>query len=223
MTKIIRDNKMDINEIKTIISLGGVIAFPTDTVYGLACDFFNIDAISRIYEIKGRPHNMPLIAMIPRALDIHKVAVNASADVEELANTFWPGALTMILTAKPILPKLAIAHGTTIGVRIPNHALALEILNSCNPLATTSANPSGWPAPDNVGDVIEHLDGRVDIIIDGGLTSSGIASTVLDCTKQPFNILREGTVTHNDIFHALKNGKKDCCDEYDEENYMVID
>ena len=223
MTKIIRDNNVDIQEIKTVLSLGGVIAFPTDTVYGLACDFFNIDAISRIYEIKGRPQNMPLIAMIPKVLDISKVAIHTTPDIDTLANIFWPGALTMVLTAKPAVPQIAIANGATVGVRIPNHNLTLDILNNYSPLATTSANPSGWPAPDNVGDVIEHLDGRVDIIIDGGLTDSGIASTVLDCTKQPFNIIREGTVTHSDIFHALKNSKKCSFLGDDEEKYMIID
>jgi len=222
MTKIIDACNINIEEIVNVLKFGGVIAIPTDTVYGLACDFFNIDAVSRIYEIKGRPEDMPLIAMVADVKNIDSVAVNLTPDVKVLAYRFWPGPLTMILDAKPTIPKIAIANGTTVGVRIPDHEITLQILDRYSPLATTSANLSGWSAPDNAGDVIAHLDGRVDIIIDGGLTNSGIASTILNCTTKPFHILREGTVKSSNIVEVLKEERKSFI--YDEEQgYTQID
>jgi L-threonylcarbamoyladenylate synthase len=179
-----------------IVIAGGVVVFPTDTVYGLACDLRNADAVARVYQIKGRPARMPLIAMIADAEAWPSVAAAAPHGAKALMRRWWPGPLTLILPAGPDIPDLVLGGGATLGVRIPDHPAALALLRAAGrPLATTSANRSGAPAALTASEAADQLGDAVDLILDAGLSPVGQASTVLDCTVDPPRILREGPVT----------------------------
>jgi L-threonylcarbamoyladenylate synthase len=172
---------------------GGVVAFPTDTVYGLACDLFNAAAVRRIFEIKGRPHRMPLIAMIADLAQWALVAESVPSGARILSERWWPGPLTIIVPAHAGIPAEVLGGGNTIGVRIPDHPVALELLRQAGrPLATTSANRSGDPAACTADDVTAALGDAVDLILDAGPSPQGVPSTVVDCTVTPPRILREG-------------------------------
>jgi L-threonylcarbamoyladenylate synthase len=179
-----------------IIAEGGVIAFPTDTVYGLACDLYHAAAVRRIYEIKGRPHRMPLIAMIADVSQWEQVAASVPAGARILSERWWPGPLTIIVPAHADIPAEVLGGGETLGVRIPDHPDALALLRAAHrPLATTSANRSGEPAACTASDVVAMLGDAVDLILDAGPSPQGVPSTVVDCTVTPPRILREGSVT----------------------------
>jgi len=175
---------------------GGVIAFPTDTVYGLACDLFNPQAIARVYAIKGRPAHLPLIAMIADADQWELVAAALPGAARTLIQRWWPGPLTLILPARADVPPEALNRGVTIGVRIPNHPVARALLRQAGrPLATTSANLSGQQSPQTARAVAEQLHNTVDLILDDGPSPFGSASTIVDCTTDPLTILRDGPIT----------------------------
>lgn len=179
-----------------ILARGGVVAFPTDTVYGLACDLFNAEAVQRIYEIKGRPARMPLIAMFADAAQWPQVAATLPECARRLMRRWWPGSLTLIVPARPDIPAIVLGGGQTIGMRVPDHAVARQLLRLAGrPLATTSANPSGQPAAVTAREVADLLGHVVDLILDGGAAPQGVASTVVDCTTDPPTVLREGPVT----------------------------
>jgi len=179
-----------------VLALGGVIAFPTDTVYGLGGDLFNLRAIARIYEIKGRPARMPLIAMLAEDTQWSQVAAALPDHAQEYMARWWPGPLTLILPARSDIPAEALGGGTTIGVRVPNHPMMRQLLRlSGRPLATTSANISGKPAANTAEEAYAQLDDTVDLILDGGHAPGGVPSTVLDCTTTPPTILRPGPIT----------------------------
>ncbi len=185
-----------VEEAARIVRDGGVVAIPTDTVYGLACDMCNEEAVRRIYAIKGRPAHLPLIVMLAAASQWSLAAASATPYALEMMEKFWPGALTIILPARPELPELVLGGGSTVGLRIPDHNIARELLHlAARPLATTSANRSGSPAPDNATWVAEELGDDVDYILDGGTCPGGMASTVLNCAVEPPCILRPGPIT----------------------------
>jgi len=184
-----------------IISSGGIIAFPTDTVYGLACDLFNEDAVRRIYEIKGRPAHLPLIAMFAEAEDWPRVASSLPESARRFMARCWPGPLTIIVPARQDIPTSVLGSGVTIGMRIPDHATARELLRQAGrPLATTSANLSRQQAACTAEEVKEQLGDAVDLILDAGPCPGGQASTVVDCTADPPKILREGPITRDILF-----------------------
>ena len=179
-----------------VVKAGGVIAFPTDTVYGLACDLRDAAAVARVYALKGRPARMPLIAMLADAEVWPTVAAAASDTATALMRRWWPGPLTLILPAGADIPALVLGGGTTIGVRIPDHPVALALLRAAGrPLATTSANRSGAPAALTAQEAADQLGDAVDLILDAGPAPVGQASTILDCTTDPPKLLREGPVT----------------------------
>ena len=182
------------------IAHGGVVAFPTDTVYGLCCDLFNVSAIHRIYRIKERAEKMPLIAMYAETAQWPRVAASLPLGTRELIDRWWPGPLTLIVPAHFDVPAEVLGGGNTIGMRIPNNPVTLQFLRLCaRPLATTSANMSGQPSACTAAAVAAQLDGKVDLILDGGACNEGMASTVLDCTTTPMTILREGPITRVDL------------------------
>ena len=181
-----------------IIKNGGIVIFPTDTVYGIGCDLNNIDAVEKIYNIKGRPATMPLIAMIDQIDKCDLLTSDLPSTVKDLMHKWWPGALTIIINANRNISQRVLAGGNTIGIRIPAHTIALSLLHHTGlPLATTSANRSGMPSPCSAEDAIKSLlaSGNIDIVLDAGLASGGIPSTLLDCTKNPPAILRQGDIT----------------------------
>lgn len=177
-----------------ILTAGGVVAFPTDTVYGLGCLVKRADAIDRLYQIKERDISKAIAVLIGAADHLQLVATELSDTAGRLSARFWPGALTLVVPRNPQLPA-NLSPLPTIGVRMPDHAFALNLLKDAGPLATTSANLSGLPSPVTAQDVLEQLNGRVDLVIDGGTCPGGIPSTVVDCTGADARILREGAIT----------------------------
>ena len=179
-----------------IIARGGVIAFPTDTVYGLGCDMFNADAVERIYTIKGRPASLPLIAMFAEVEQWPLVAASLPESAREYMQRWWPGPLTIIVPARADIPVRVLGGGSSIGMRIPDLVVTRQLLRLTDrPLATTSANRSGQPAATTARQVAAQLGDTVDLILDGGISPQGMASTVVDCTINPPAILREGPLT----------------------------
>lgn len=181
-----------------IISEGGLIAFPTDTIYGVAGDPLNPDSLRKIYQAKERPDEKALPVLIG-ALDQLTALVSAlSPEVEAIAKSFWPGPLTLVLPKNPNLPPELTAY-PTVGVRMPDHPFTLALLRRTGPLATTSANISGGPNPTTAQNVLDQLGGRIDLILDGGPTPGPTASTVADVSSSPIKILREGPISLSDL------------------------
>jgi len=186
------------------LSRGGLVAFPTETVYGLGADATDGQAVARLYEAKGRPSFNPLIAHVPDLRSARKLAV-FNADAETLAAAFWPGPLTLVLPRQPDCPvsELATAGLDTIAIRVPDHALAREILRAFGrPIVAPSANVSGHVSPTTAAHVLEDLDEKIDLIVDGGPAPVGIESTIVACLDQPM-ILRPGGLSRERIAAAL--------------------
>lgn len=194
-----------------IIKNGGLVAFPTETVYGLGANAFLKDAVDKIFVAKGRPQDNPLIVHVS-SIEMLKMCAEIEDDrVFKLIENFWPGPLTLILKKKDIIPDNVSAGLDTIGIRMPDNRIALELIKLSNvPIAAPSANVSGKPSPTEAKHVIEDLYGKVDVIIDGGRCSFGLESTIVDLTAKKPCILRPGAVP----FSALKEVLDDI--EYDE-------
>ena len=182
---------------------GQLVAFPTDTVYGVAAAVFNSPAISKLYAIKGREQSKAIPVLLGDQKDLPVVAMEISALAKRLAHAYWPGPLTLVVRKHPNLP-INLSPYPTVGVRIPDHQTALALLNQCGPLAVTSANLSGQPNTCNANEVNAQLGNLVPLIIDGGQTRGGAPSTVVDCTQEKPIILREGPITLDQIQHTLE-------------------
>jgi L-threonylcarbamoyladenylate synthase len=181
-----------------VIENQGLIAFPTDTLYGVAGDPFSPTAIQKIYEAKERPEEKALPVLIGDLSQLEKLVLFVSDHVKRIAEAFWPGALTLILPKHPNLPP-DLSPYPTIGVRMPDLAFTLKLLCQTGPMATTSANLSGGANPTSAEDVLDQLGGRVDLILDGGTTPGGVASTILDVANTEMKILRQGPISLSDI------------------------
>jgi L-threonylcarbamoyladenylate synthase len=180
----------------SIIRDGGLVAFPTETVYGLGADAMNENAVQKIFEAKGRPSDNPCIVHVAGRRMLEDVSVDIDAKAELLIKNFWPGPLTLVLGRKPDVPSSVSAGLSTIAVRMPNNRIALELIQAAGvPIAAPSANSSGRPSPTTASHVLDDLAGRVDLVLDGGDTKIGIESTVLDMTSDPPIILRPGWIT----------------------------
>ena len=186
-----------IEEAGHIIKGGGLVAFPTETVYGLGGDALNKESSQKIYVAKGRPSDNPLIVHICKWEDLEKIVKKIPESAKALANAFWPGPLTLVMKAKPgVLAPSVTAGLSTVGMRMPDHPVALQLLRALKkPLAAPSANRSGKPSPTKAAHVAEDLNDIIPYIVDGGTTGIGIESTVLDVTHEPPVILRPGGVT----------------------------
>ena len=180
----------------SIIRDGGLVAFPTETVYGLGADAMNENAVQKIFEAKGRPSDNPCIVHVAGRRMLDDVSVGIDAKAELLIKNFWPGPLTLVLGRKPDVPSSVSAGLSTIAARMPNNRIALELIQAAGvPIAAPSANSSGRPSPTTASHVLADLAGRVDLVLDGGDTKIGIESTVLDLTSDPPIILRPGWIT----------------------------
>ncbi len=178
---------------------GGIIAIPTDTVYGLAADPFNPDAVQRLYTVKGRPDGKPIPLVLSSVADVHRVSQNLPEFFFHLTDRFWPGGLTIVIEAKGLLPVLT-AGGNTVGVRIPDNPLLLQILRAFGgPAAITSANLSGEPPATSPEEIGEALASRIDMIVDGGKTPGPIPSTVYDISVSPPVIRRHGVISEETL------------------------
>lgn len=203
-TERITDN---IDRVCEILRAGGLVAVPTETVYGLACNGLDAAAVERIYEVKGRPAVKPisLMAAGPEALDAYGAEVPRAARV--LASRFWPGPLTIVLKSAEFVPAVVRAGGRTVGLRCPDHPLTLSLLRACAlPLACPSANPSGAASPRTAQEVLAFFDGRIEAVLDGGECAVGTESTVIDLSRKPYRILRHGALPEKEVFAALKEG-----------------
>ena len=187
-----------------IICAGGLVAVPTETVYGLAGNGMDEKAVEKIYEVKGRPAIKPLSLMVASPEEIGRYAVDVPEAAKALAEKFWPGPLTIVLKANPDIPEIVRAGGDTIGLRCPDHALTLQALREAGvPFAAPSANLSGAPSPKIAGDVLKVFDGVIDAVIDGGACTLGRESTILDMSKKPYRVLRQGALPEESISEAL--------------------
>ncbi len=183
-------------EAAELIKQGRIVAFPTETVYGLGADIFNEDAIRKIFEAKQRPSDNPLIAHVADAKDVDLLASHVSSAARRLVETFFPGPLTIVLAKDPAVSFLATAGLDTIGIRMPDHEIARRFLKSCGtPVVAPSANISGRPSPTTWQAVCEDLDGRIDCVLQGEPTMIGIESTVVDCSSDVPVVLRKGAVS----------------------------
>ena len=199
----------DINRAAEIIKNGGLVAVPTETVYGLAGNGLNENAVNNIYEVKGRPSIKPLSLMVsgPDAIDAYSHSVPKQAWT--LARRFWPGPLTIVLNAKDNIPGIVLAGGDTVGLRCPDHPLTLELLaQSKLPLAAPSANPSAEESPKTAEKVLEYFDGKIEAVIDGGPCGIGKESTIIDMSVTPYRILRQGALEEKDIISVLTDELK---------------
>lgn len=193
-TKVI--DILNIDSAAKCLKDGGTVVFPTETVYGLGADAFNIDAIDKIYKAKGRPSDNPLIVHISDRGDVNKLARYVSEKAELLMDKFWPGPLTVILKKKPEVPSKVTGGLDTVAVRFPSNKTAVELIKKSGVLvAAPSANLSGSPSPTKCEDVISDLNGRVDYIIDDTGCEIGLESTVVDASTEDIVILRPGAIT----------------------------
>ena len=196
-TKILKANQ--IKEAAEILKKGGIVAFPTETVYGLGA-ILNKKAVDKIFIAKGRPTDNPIIVHIANKKDIYKLAsVPDKKIVNKLIKKFWPGPLTFILKKKKIVPNNVTAGLDTVAIRMPANKIALALIKRAGPIVAPSANISGRPSPTSAKHVIHDLSGRIDAIIDGGKTKIGVESTVIDITKKPAVLLRPGGVTFEQL------------------------
>ena len=198
-TYIIRaDSPNSIQQALEILNSGGLVAFPTDTVYGVGALAFNGTAVESIYAAKDRPVEKAIPILIADESDLEKVGTNIPESAHKLASRFWPGPLTVLVPKMPTLPE-SVSATETVGVRIPDHDVARALLRAAGPMAVTSANISGQPSPSTAEEVFAQLGGRIPLIIDGGKTPGGVPSTLVDCTGGELKILREGPISLEEI------------------------
>ena len=193
-----------VQEAAAVLAAGGLVAFPTETVYGLGGNALDIHAVGRIYAAKGRPSDNPMIVHIARAGDINELTVRLSPEIVKLADCFWPGPLTMIVEKSQAVPGVVTGGLDSVAVRLPDHPVALELIRAAGcPVAAPSANLSGSPSPTQASHVVADLDGRVDYILAGGRCRVGLESTVVDLTASVPTILRPGVITADMISAAI--------------------
>ena len=185
-----------IKEAAQIIRDGGLVAFPTETVYGLGGNALNAEASAKIYAAKGRPSDNPLIAHIANETGLYEIAAEVPESAKKLMDAFWPGPLTMIFSKKDIMPRETTGGLDTVAVRMPAHPVAQALIEEAGvPIAAPSANLSGRPSPTTAQHVKTDLDGRIEMILDGGSCDIGLESTIVDVTGEVPMILRPGFIT----------------------------
>lgn len=209
MTKILEINKNSpeedkINQAAEVLKSGGTVVFPTETVYGLGANALDENAVKKIFAAKGRPSDNPLIIHIWDIGQASGLVSEIPGALHTLAEAFWPGPLTLVMKKSPKVPELVTAGLDTVGIRMPDHTIALALLKETGvPVAAPSANISGSPSPTRAEHVIKDMNGKVDIIIDGGDCIVGLESTVLDITGDTPVILRPGGITAEQIQEVL--------------------
>lgn len=214
-TEVIKidQNNMDTEALEraaAIIRDGGLVAFPTETVYGLGADALSAEASKKIYAAKGRPSDNPLIVHVAEFSDMEKIAQEMPEEAKKLADAFWPGPLTMIVRKNDKVPYETTGGMDTVAVRMPNHPVALELIRrSGGYIAAPSANTSGKPSPTLAEHVAFDMDGRIPMILDGGPVGIGIESTIVDLTEDIPMILRPGYITPKMLEKVIGEVKMD--------------
>lgn len=187
-----------------LVRQGGMVAFPTDTVYGLGVSAFDPQGIEQLYVVKERENRKAIAVLLSSAAELGKVTAAMSDIARRLAERFWPGPLTLVVPRHPDLPG-NLSPLATIGVRVPDHPLALALIARTGPLAATSANLSGGANTSTAQEVFTQLSGRIPLILDGGKTPGGSPSTVVDCTTGTLVILRQGPISSPELQSALSD------------------
>ena len=196
--------KEEIIKAAVLLKQGKVVAIPTETVYGLAANAFDENAVRQIFEIKQRPHFNPLIVHIKSIDDLKKVATNIPPKAIKLAKYFWPGALTLVLPKKEIIPNIVTAGKNTVGVRVPSHPISLALLEQLEfPLAAPSANPFGYISPTNAVHVQKQLGNKIPFILDGGNCEKGIESTIIGFENEEPILYRLGSIAIEEIENEI--------------------
>lgn len=185
-----------------VLKAGGVVALPTDTVYGLGCLVFDASAVRRLYEVKGRPPDKAIPVLLGDASVLDRVAMDIPARVLKLADKFWPGPLTLVVPKRPNIPEV-VSSGPMLGVRVPAHPFTRQLLRAVGPMAVTSANLSGREDAQDAREVLAQLGRRIPLIIDAGPVGQGLASTVVDCLSGEPVVLREGPISLEQIKSVL--------------------
>lgn len=212
-TVILREKKEDLIKGADIIKNGGLVAFPTETVYGLGADAKNSNAVGKVYEAKGRPQDNPMIVHIANFEELYDIAETVTPDMIKMAKKFWPGPMTMIVRNNGSIPEITTGGLETVGVRLPDNITARTLIQLSNtPIAAPSANISGRPSPTRPEHVKRDLEGKIDAIIWGKPCEVGIESTVIDMTQDKPMILRPGGVTRETIEKVV--GRKVLLDPY---------
>ena len=193
-----------------ILKAGGIVAYPTDTVYGLGADAFNIHAVSRVYEVKKRLRTLPLPVLIAEIEQVDLVASTVPTYAKLLMKRFWPGGLTLVLFKAASFPDVVTAGSDKVAVRIPDHALPLTIIRKLGrPIVGTSANVSNKPSPVTAQEVEQQLDGQVDLIVDMGRCPGGVESTVVDVSGEAPVVLRRGILIEGEIMKIYREYAKE--------------
>ena len=185
-----------------ILRAGGLVAFPTDTVYGVGALVFDEKAVESIYTAKERPVEKAIPVLVGDTEDLSQVAEEIPLFAARLIARFWPGPLTVLVPKKDSLP-IVVSASSTVGVRVPDHEVARAVLRLAGPMAVTSANISSQPSPTTAEEVMAQLGGRIAMIIDGGKTPGGIPSTLVDCTADEIQILREGPISKEQLLNTI--------------------
>lgn len=202
--KVLGQSESEIAEAAAALRRGELVAFPTDTVYGVGTHAFLADSVARIYTVKGRGERKPIAILLADAEDLAQVATQVPAGARRLAARYWPGALTLVLTSRPDVPEVVRGGGLTIGVRVPDHEVARALIRAAGvPIATTSANLSGHPSPTLASQVLGQLGDALDYVVEG-TCHGGVESTVVDCHVDPPIILREGALSRREIEAVLR-------------------
>jgi len=193
-----------IREASQVLTRGGLVAFPTDTLYALGASALDPRAIERVLMVKGRHHGKPLSVLLPSADLAGELAGELPDAVRALMKAFWPGPLTVVLRASSKVPPALAAATGTVGLRVPAGAVARSLLATFGgPIVGTSANKTGGADPGDARAVQKAIGGQIDLILDGGRVALGIPSTVIDCTSQPARILREGAVPRSELARTI--------------------
>ena len=207
-TKLIKANDSNINETALlageILRNGGIVAIPTETVYGLAANALSGEAVKKIFEAKGRPQDNPLIVHVTDISEVTPLVKSIPDEARRLAERFWPGPLTMIMPKSDLIPDETSGGLSTVAVRCPSHPVARAIIRAAGvPLAAPSANVSGRPSPTNAKYVFEDMNGKIDMIVDGGQSEVGVESTVVTLAQKPARLLRPGGITAEQLKSVL--------------------
>lgn len=209
MSKIIKiknNNSEKLEEIASLINNNKVIVFPTETVYGIGTNGLDRNAIEKLYKIKERAFSKPITLLVSSYEMICSVANIISPLEKKIISNFFPGPITLILNKKKIVPNILTANTDTVGVRMPDNELILKLIEYCKvPIATSSANISGFPASIDVEDIYNCFKDKVDLYIDGGKSRIGVPSTVVKVENNDIKILREGIITKKDILARIKD------------------
>jgi len=204
-TEVISTQAVDaLERAAAVLRVGGLVAFPTDTVYGVGALAFDPAGILRLFEAKGRDTAKAIPILVGETAQLELVTQQLTPAATRLALRYWPGALTVVVSKHPALPA-ELSATPTVGVRMPDHAFALALLRMVGPMAVTSANLSGGENPRSAQDVLVQLGGSIELVLDGGETPGGIPSTVVECITPQARILRHGAIPPEDILRLVQD------------------